>query len=276
MDTHLKITGLKKRFGVEGQGCPVTVLDSLDFSCAKGSFITIVGANGCGKSTLLRIIAGLEEPSEGTIRLAGKPLDRRTARLGMVFQEHALYPWRTAVENIEIGLELKGMPRATRREAAMEYIRAFGLEGFESAYPSELSGGMKQRVAIARALVADPELVLMDEPFCSLDSQTRNTMQQFLLDVWSRRGDTVLFVTHSVDEAVFLGDEILVLSRPPARIADIVPVDLPRPRDRTSLKANAIRKQILNMLENRVSAATYLGPAMMEALGTQEISRESE
>jgi NitT/TauT family transport system ATP-binding protein len=261
MDTYLRIDGLAKRFEAKGQEHPVTVLGGLDFSCAKGSFITIVGANGCGKSTLLRIIAGLEEQSAGTISLGGKPLDRRAARLGMVFQEPVLYPWRTALENIETGLEFLGVPKAARREAAREYIRAFGLEGFESAYPEELSGGMKQRVAIARALVADPELVLMDEPFCSLDSQTRNKMQRFLLDVWSRRGDTVLFVTHSVDEAVFLADKILVMSRPPATIADVVSVDLPRPRDRTGPGANAIRKQILDMLEDRANGAILPEPA---------------
>jgi len=269
MDTYLKIEGLAKRFDAKDQEHPVTVLDGLDFSCAKGSFITIVGANGCGKSTLLRIIAGLEEQSRGTISLAGKPLDRRTTRLGMVFQEHALYPWRTALENIETGLEFTGMSAAKRREAAMEYIQAFDLEKFASAYPDELSGGMRQRVAIARALVVNPDLVLMDEPFSSLDSQTRNKMQRFLLDVWSSRGDTVVFVTHSVDEAVYLSDEILVMSPPPARIADVVRVDLPRPRDRTSLKANAIRKQILDMLENRANGVTVPETASEAPVGSQ-------
>jgi ABC-type nitrate/sulfonate/bicarbonate transport system ATPase subunit len=248
MDAHLVIEGLSKEYPAENGGAPVKVLDNFGFSCDRGAFIAIVGSNGCGKSTLLRIIAGLEGPDRGTILLSGSPVTRRTRRLGMVFQEHALYPWRTTLENVELGLEFAGAPRAKRREAAMSYIRAFGLAGFEDKYPKELSGGMKQRVAIARTLITNPELVLMDEPFSSLDSLTRNAMQRFLLDVWTRRRETILFVTHNVDEAVFLGDKVLVLSQSPAQAVGLIDVDLPRPRDRTSPRHNAIRKQVQNLL----------------------------
>jgi len=169
----------------------------------------------------------------------------------MVFQEYALFPWRTTIQNIEMGLEMMRIPKNERRSAAMEYIRAFGLDGFENRFPKALSGGMKQRVSIARTLIMNPEIVLMDEPFASLDNQTRNDLQNFLIRVWERRKDTVLFVTHNVDEAVYLSDRIMVLSERPSEILEIFDINLPRPRDRTSRRSNKIRKKVLELLSGK-------------------------
>jgi NitT/TauT family transport system ATP-binding protein len=171
--------------------------------------------------------------------------------MGLVFQEYALFPWRTTLANIQMGLECVGLERVQRERLAREYIQAFGLQGFEDHYPRELSGGMQQRVAIARTLVMNPRVILMDEPFASLDNQTRNDLQEFLLTVWRTRVDMVIFVTHNVDEAVFLSDQILVLTPRPARIASVFPVDLPRPRDRTDQEFNTLRRNILKILKDQ-------------------------
>ena len=167
-----------------------------------------------------------------------------------MFQEYALFSWRTTLKNIEFGLEIKSIKKKERRSAALDYIRAFDLNGFENRYPRELSGGMQQRVAIARTLINNPKVVLMDEPFGSLDSQTRNALQEFLLKIWRKRKETVLFVTHNVDEAVFLSDKIVALSKRPAGILKVFDVPCPRPRDRTSRECNQIRKEVLGFLEN--------------------------
>ena len=178
----------------------------------------------------------------------GKELVQGTEEVGLVFQEYALFPWRTTLGNIEMGPEIKGVEKEIRRSKAMEYIKTFNLSGFENRYPRELSGGMKQRVAIARTLIMNPRVVLMDEPFGSLDSQTRNGLQEFLLGIWEKRRDTIVFVTHNVDEAVFLSDQIVILSKRPARIVKIFEVGLPRPRDRTSQECNEIRREVLKVL----------------------------
>jgi NitT/TauT family transport system ATP-binding protein len=184
--------------------------------------------------------------------LNGRDLLPGTAGVGLVFQEYALFPWRTTLQNIEMGLEIRGMDKPKRRLTAMEYIKTFDLNGFEHRYPRELSGGMKQRVAIARTLIMNPRVVLMDEPFGSLDSQTRNAMQEFLLRIWLKRGDTIIFVTHNVEEAVFLSDEIVILSKRPARLIQSIDMDIPRPRDRTSETCNKIRRGILKILEEEM------------------------
>jgi NitT/TauT family transport system ATP-binding protein len=248
MALTLDIRDLKMIYRTDDAENDVVVFDGLDCRVRKGEFLSIVGPSGSGKTTLLRIIAGLEQATSGEIDLDGKQLNPCDPRVGMVFQEFALFPWRSALGNIEMGLELKGVPKDERRAAAMQYIRAFGLEGFEAAYPGKLSGGMKQRVAIARTLINNPEIVLMDEPFGALDSQTRNGLQEFLLRVWQDRRDTILFVTHNVDEAVYLSDRIIVLGKRPSRIETIVVVSLERPRDRTGREANLIRKKILSRL----------------------------
>ena len=244
----LDFLDLSKTFPGRGMKESVHVLDQISYQIENGRFVSIVGPSGCGKTTLLRIIAGLEKSSAGKVLLDGRELVQGSEEIGLVFQEYALFPWRTTLQNIEIGPEIKGVDKAKRRSTAMEYIKMFNLSGFENRYPRELSGGMKQRVAIARTLIMNPRVVLMDEPFGSLDSQTRNGLQEFLLGIWERRRDTILFVTHNVDEAVFLSDQIIVLSKRPARIFKTFEVGLQRPRDRTGYECNEIRREVLKVL----------------------------
>lgn len=244
----LDIFNLKKHYNGQDSNGIVPVFDGIDFSIKKGEFVSIVGPSGCGKTTLLRIIAGLDSASEGHVRLGGEPINGRDKRVGLVFQEFALFPWRTTIQNIAMGLEIRGASKTERNAAAMRYIKAFDLVGFEHTYPHALSGGMKQRVAIARTLIMNPEVVLMDEPFGSLDSQTRNEMQDFLFTVWKERKETILFITHNVDEAVYLSNRIVVLSKRPSKILSVFDVDLPGKRDRTSPEANRVRKEILKLL----------------------------
>jgi NitT/TauT family transport system ATP-binding protein len=253
----LELTDLGKTFPGKNPEERLSILDHINCSIEAGQFVSIIGSSGCGKTTLLRIIAGLERPSQGRVLLNGQEIQGVTEQIGLVFQEYALFPWRTTLENIQMGLEIKGTAKAERERLAGEYIRAFDLQGFEDHYPRQLSGGMQQRVAIARTLIMNPKVVLMDEPFASLDSQTRNDLQEFLSGVWQKRGDTVVFVTHNVDEAVFLSDQIIVLSRRPAGIDLVLKVETPRPRDRTDSEFNALRRVILQLLkkqkENEIS-----------------------
>ncbi len=245
----LEIIGLSKSFENRKTSETVEVLSDIHYHVHDGRFVSIVGPSGCGKTTLLRVIAGLEEPSSGNLLLDGRKISYDVDRIGLVFQEYALFPWRTTLQNVELGLEIMEVPKKERRAAAMDYIRSFGLKDFENRYPHELSGGMQQRVAIARTLITDPRVVLMDEPFGSLDSQTRNTLQSFLLALWQKQRVTIIFVTHNVDEAVFLSDEVLVFSKRPATLINRFPVTAPRPRDRTGAESNRMRKMILAALE---------------------------
>ncbi len=247
----LELQDIYKSFPAESGGEVLEVLGGISAGLERGRFVSLIGPSGCGKTTLLRIIAGLEPASRGRVLLGGQPLSGPSRRVGLVFQQYALMPWRTTLGNIEMGLEMAGQGREERRAAAREYVEAFGLAGFENSYPHQLSGGMQQRVAIARTLILQPELVLMDEPFGSLDSQTRNALQEFLLSVWRQRQDTIVFVTHNVDEAVFLSDEVLVLSRRPARVVARFSVEAPRPRDRTSRASNQVRREILSVLKEQ-------------------------
>jgi ABC-type nitrate/sulfonate/bicarbonate transport system ATPase subunit len=248
---YLELVGLSKTYPGKALGDRITVLQDLNCRLEAGRFISFVGPSGCGKTTLLRIISGLEQASAGQVLLNGHDITRDSQEIGFIFQEYALFPWRTTLENITLGLEIQGIPKKDREQSAKEYIQQFGLEGFEDHYPRELSGGMQQRVAIARTLIMNPRVVLMDEPFASLDSQTRNDLQEFLLQIWQRRGETILFVTHNVDEAVFLGDQVIVLSTRPGRIELTLPVETPRPRDRTDPEFNALRRQILQHLKKQ-------------------------
>jgi len=248
----LEFLGISKTFAGKNSGESVHVLENIQHRIENGRFVSIIGPSGCGKTTLLRIIAGLEKASSGSVLLDGKELVQGTEEVGLVFQEYALFPWRTTLQNIEMGLEIRGVNKDKRRSTAMEYIKTFNLSGFENRYPRELSGGMQQRVAIARTLIMNPRVVLMDEPFGSLDSQTRNSMQEFLLGIWQKRTDTILFVTHNVDEAVFLSDEIIVFSKRPARIIKILKIEYPRPRDRTSEECNHGRRNVLKILEEEM------------------------
>jgi len=248
----LDLLKISKTFPGKGLGESVHVLENMDHRIENGRFVSIIGPSGCGKTTLLRIIAGLEKASAGKVLLDGKELVQGSEEIGLVFQEYALFPWRTTLQNIEMGLEIRGVDKEKRRSTAMEYIETFDLSGFENRYPRELSGGMKQRVAIARTLIMNPRVVLMDEPFGSLDSQTRNGLQEFLLRIWQKRADTIIFVTHNVDEAVFLSDQIIVLSKRPARVIKILEVGYSRPRDRTSEECNKIRRDVLKILEEEM------------------------
>ena len=246
----LEITGVSKHFLADGK--EMVVLQDINLSIRDNEFICFIGPSGCGKTTLLRIIAGLEEASAGSVTLNGEPIQGPSPERGMVFQEYSLFPWRTVMDNIAFGLELKGVPSAERERRARQYLKMIGLEKFGSRYPHELSGGMKQRVAIARALINDPKAILMDEPFGALDAQTRNIMQSELLRIWQEERKTVVFVTHSVDEAIYLADRIVVMSARPGRIKEIFEIGLPRPRNRTSHEVNAIRDRILSDLRSEI------------------------
>jgi NitT/TauT family transport system ATP-binding protein len=212
------------------RGGDVTALDDVSIAVDKGQFVSIVGASGCGKSTLLNVVGGLVPPSDGEVLLNGEAIDGPGADRGMVFQSYTLYPWLTVRKNIEFGLSLNHVRRADRHRVADGLIDQMRLGGFEDAFPKALSGGMKQRVAIARALANQPTILLMDEPFGALDAQTRTVMQELLLDIWERRHTTILFVTHDIDEAVFLSEVVYVLSSRPGRVRRRLEIELPHPR----------------------------------------------
>ncbi|MDI9632775.1 MAG: ABC transporter ATP-binding protein [Methanolinea sp.] len=233
-----------------GDGSAVEALSGITLEVGDSEFVSVLGPSGCGKTTLLRIVAGLETPTKGTIRLDGEKIEGPSPRMAMIFQEYSLYPWRTVIRNIEFGLEVKGISKEERRKKAAEYLELVGLRDFADRYPYELSGGMRQRVAVARALAIEPHILLMDEPFGALDAQTRNKLQRELLELWEKTKKTVLFVTHSVDEAVFLSDRIVILSPRPGRVREIVRVGLPRPRDRTGIEFARIRRYVLDHMEN--------------------------
>lgn len=209
-------------------------LQDINLTIMPNEFVAIVGRSGCGKTTLLNLIAGLLRPTEGEVRIDGRLVQGPGPDRGMVFQNSALFPWLTAIENVEFGPRNLGVPADRRRALARELIDLVRLRGFESRYPRELSGGMKQRVAIARALATDPEILLMDEPFGALDELTRAEMQEELLRIWEARRKTVVFVTHSIMEAIYLSDRVIVLSPHPGRVRKDVPISLPRPRQRSS------------------------------------------
>ncbi|HEY3916799.1 MAG TPA: ABC transporter ATP-binding protein [Stellaceae bacterium] len=235
---------------------PVRALHDFDVEVKEGEFLSIVGPSGCGKSTFLSILLGLIKPDSGELDLHGRRIDGPGTDRAMVFQEFGLLPWRTVQHNVELGLQLKGMPAAQRRNVAQHFIRMVGLVGFESHYPHELSGGMKQRVGIARALATDPEVLLMDEPFAALDAQTRDLMQVELLRIWHDTRKTVLFVTHQIDEAIYLSDRVLVMTKRPGRAKRIFAVDLPRPRDyemRVTPQFNELKLEIWRALEDEIA-----------------------
>jgi ABC-type nitrate/sulfonate/bicarbonate transport system ATPase subunit len=226
----------------------VTALDDVSLEIPDGHFACLVGPSGCGKSTLLRIMAGLLRPSQGVVRVGGRPVERPGADRGMVFQSYTLFPWLKVRENVEFGPRLQGVPRAARHRTSDALLREMGLEEFAGAYPKELSGGMQQRVAIARALANEPEVLLMDEPFGALDALTRASAQRFLNEVWERHRRTIAFVTHDIEEAVFLGDTIYVMSPRPGRIQEVVQVDVPRPRSLEDERLLQLRRGILSQI----------------------------
>lgn len=226
-------------------------VDDFTLDVKKGELISIVGPSGCGKTTILRSIAGLLQPTSGRITIGDKECTSPGSDRGMVFQDFALFPWRSVQKNVEFGMEIAGVPKEERQERAERYIKAVGLEKFANARIHELSGGMKQRVGIARALVMHPAVILMDEPFGALDAQTRNIMQEQLTKIIQHSERTIIFVTHSVDEALFLSDRVVVLTKRPSSIYKIIDVPWDRPRDRASPEFTALRKQILTYLEQQ-------------------------
>ncbi|GFO96215.1 putative ABC-type sulfonate import system,ATPase component [groundwater metagenome] len=233
-------------------------VSDVNLEVADGEFVCLLGPSGCGKTTILRMAAGLDAPTKGELLLDDKKIEGVNKECGFVFQEYVLFPWRTVKGNIEFGPEVKGMQKEEREGISQHYIDLVGLKGFENHYPHELSGGMKQRVGIARAYANNPKLLLMDEPFGALDAQTRNLMQSELLRIWQKEHISALFVTHSVDEAVYLADRVVVLSARPGTVKEIFDVALPRPRVRTSPEANALRDAILKSLGTEIKRTAEL------------------
>lgn len=245
----LKIDNVYKEY-VSRKGKTVA-LNGVSLDIKENEFICVVGPSGCGKSTLLNNIAGLDSPTSGSIYLDGQLIEGTGVERGVVFQQYALFPWRTVLKNVTFGLEMKNVPKKEAEERAMKYIKSVGLEGFEHAYPKELSGGMKQRVAIARAYAVNPEILLMDEPFGALDAQTRVQLQQELLDTWQREKKTCFFITHDVDEAVILAQRVVIMSARPGRIKRVVDIDIPYPRTQ-DIKTSPRFVELKNMIWDEV------------------------
>jgi NitT/TauT family transport system ATP-binding protein/sulfonate transport system ATP-binding protein len=250
---HVAIRGVSKRFQV-GDG-EVEALARIDASIERGAFVCLIGASGCGKSTLLRVVAGFEEPTTGEVLVEGKPVTAPGSDRGMVFQDYALFPWMTVRQNIGFGPRQRQLPRKEVEDIADEFVKLVGLERAANRYPSQLSGGMKQRVAIARVLANNANILLMDEPFGALDALTREQLQRELLQIWARTRVTVVFVTHSVEEAALLADRVLVMSAGPGRIESDIRIDLPRPRDVSSPEFNAVRRELAQRLTSHMAPA---------------------
>jgi len=250
-DNIIQIHGVSKLFGKGDR--EVVALRDVDLQFREGEFAVLIGPSGCGKSTMLYLIAGFESPSSGQILLNGKEIRRPGPDRGFVFQDYALFPWKTVLGNVMFGLRRNGVPHREAKATAMRFIQMVHLQGFEHAFPHTLSGGMKQRVGIARALAYDPKVLLMDEPFGALDAQTRKLMQQEMVSIWEEAKKTVVFVTHSVIEAVYLGDRIVVMTARPGSVKGMVNVDVPRPRKYTEEHYLHIREEVLALLEEEVA-----------------------
>ncbi len=231
MSAKLEIRSVSMMFRASGGF--VDALAPVSFALSEGSFVSVIGRSGCGKSTLFNIIAGLQLPTGGTVAIGGEDATGTIGRVGYMLQKDLLLPWRTVLDNIILGMEIKGVPRARARATALPYLERYGLGGFEQRYPRELSGGMRQRAALLRTLLLDTDIILLDEPFGALDAQTRANMQEWLLQIWADFRKTVIFVTHDVEEAIYLSDEILVMSARPGRLTDRITVSLVRPRPRS-------------------------------------------
>jgi NitT/TauT family transport system ATP-binding protein len=257
MTATIRFEGVGKVFHT--RGAPVTALDSISFDVRAGEFLVVVGPSGCGKSTLLDLVGGLSTPTSGRILVDGRPVTGPGLDRGVVFQQYALLPWRTALGNIEFGLEAKGVPRRQRAARAREYLDFVALSGFGERYPHELSGGMKQRVAIARSLAFDPDVLLMDEPFAALDAQSRDSLQDELLRIWQQTGKTVVFITHGIEEAVYLGQRVAVMTSRPGRIKQIVDVGITARSATEDVRSDPeftrYRHQIWSLLRDEVTKA---------------------
>jgi NitT/TauT family transport system ATP-binding protein len=257
LQAKLQAERICKEFAT-GRAAALRVLDDVCLEIMPSEFVSIVGASGCGKTTLLRILDGLIEPTSGDVLIDGMKVGKPDHHRGFVFQKDSLWPWRTTMANVTFGLETKRVPRREAREIAQRLIDLVGLKGFEQHYPHELSGGMRQRVNLARALAINPEVLLMDEPFAALDSQTREVMQTELTRIWESDRKTVVFVTHQIDEAVFLSDRVIVMAARPGRVKEIVDIDLPRPRPfslKRTAQFTAYVEHIWGLLEEEVFRA---------------------
>lgn len=231
MEHMIEVRGVTHRYSVVARGGEFEVLKDIDVTIPENRFVSLIGASGCGKSTLLRIMAGLVIPTEGSVLAMGEPVKGPEAKRGMVFQQDAVFPWLTVRQNVEYGPRVRGVKRDERHALADRWIRMVGLEGWEEAYPKELSGGMRKRVDLARVYANGPKIMLMDEPFGALDAQTKSQMQTHLLQLWEQVRSTVVFVTHDLEEAVYLSDEVIIITPRPGRIHTTMPVDLQRPRN---------------------------------------------
>ena len=237
-ETAVRVSGLDYKIGGRS-GTGLQILSGIDLDVAADEFIALVGTSGCGKSTLLNMIAGLTAPSGGEILVHGKPVTGISKRVGYMFQTDSLLPWRSVIENVEVGLEMAGVGKAERRQAALKQLAEVGLAGFENHWPSELSGGMRQRASLARTWLTNPDILLMDEPFGALDSQTKLIIQEAFVSVWESHKQTVILVTHDLEEAIALADRVIVMSARPGRIKSEYRIDLPRPRSLVELRSDA-------------------------------------
>jgi ABC-type nitrate/sulfonate/bicarbonate transport system ATPase subunit len=260
--SFLSIHGVSRSFPSTSGGAATVALQATDLEVAENDFVTILGPSGCGKSTLLRIVAGLDRQSSGEVLLQGQRIQGPGADRGMVFQSYTLFPWLTVRDNVCFGLNERGLPRAQQLETAQAFIKKVGLNGFEHHYPKQLSGGMQQRTAIARALANSPAMLLMDEPFGALDHQTRELMQELLLGIWEAERKTVLFVTHDIDEAVFMGSRVIVMSARPGRIKLNREVPIPHPRH-YSIKTTPVFSELKAELTEQVRVEVRAAQAQM-------------
>jgi ABC-type nitrate/sulfonate/bicarbonate transport system ATPase subunit len=257
----IELAQVRKEF-VKGER-RVLAVDSVDLAVAQREFVAILGPSGCGKSTLLNMVAGFDRPSSGRVLAGGEAVGEPSPRRAVVFQEPALFPWLSVLENVVFGPKTQGQPAAEYRPRAAQIIEQVGLTGFESHYPAELSGGMRQRVGIARVLIMQPEVLLMDEPFGSLDAQTRSLMQELLLAVWERHHQTVLFITHDIEEALLLADRVCVMTARPGRIKTTIRVELPRPRSievTTTPEFNRLRREVFALIREESQRAAVEAP----------------
>jgi NitT/TauT family transport system ATP-binding protein len=245
----ISIQGVSKHYG------SFQALEQVDLDVAQGEFVVLLGASGCGKSTLLNLITGFDHPTSGRIVVNGRPVNKVDPNCGMVFQQYALFPWLTVLENVGFGLKMKGVPKARRNEVAQRFVEMVGLKGFEDRFPSALSGGMRQRVSIARVLANDPDVILLDEPFAALDAMTRQVLQDELLRIYEKSRKTIVFITHSIDEALLLSTRMLIMSARPGRVVTDIRNDLPMPRNaevQLSPRYNELKSQIWKTVQAEV------------------------
>ncbi|PWC94760.1 ABC transporter ATP-binding protein [Azospirillum sp. TSO5] len=243
---QIQVRGVEKTFSVGAQ--KIVALQNIDLDIRKGEFVCLLGPSGCGKSTLLNAVAGFQPPTKGTVTVDGRTITEPGPDRGMVFQEYALFPWMTVAQNVAFGLEIKGMSKAEIAERVEWLLQKLHLQDFRNRFPKDLSGGMRQRVAIARVLALDSPILLMDEPFGALDALTRRTLQDELLRIWEEVGKTILFVTHSIEESIYLADRIIVMTYRPGTIKRDVLVDMPRPRDGSAPEFNRLKRELSQMV----------------------------